>query len=478
MNKKLLSILLSGITYYVAALPGDIPMIEAHVQPLECRIAVTPAMTNQNIAKIKNLVVFGDSLSDNGNLFNFTRGLLPAEKNGYWNGRFSDGCTAVEYLAKMYNWSLQDKAVGGELANLDNAFDYGKPVYLPLQGMESIKSYNSKEDFPKRGVDSIYVVEFGANDVLSLAAHSDVRDNDLHYFNSVVKAYLDKSLNKIKEQIDYIVANGGVYILVTNLPDIGKTPEGSLINTQYGDVANHDGYVGFFGQASKYFNDQIAQIVSAASDKYKNKAVIKPVSLNKFFDEELAKFKANNLNTDGYCFSSLNQSLNSNFPTLINPDVGFIPELDLSKSNNQVLLNFGSNNDSNYAKAQTPDCSGYFFSDHVHPTTQVHADFAKYMQNIVSDLPKSIDVKFSNEAGVVAKACLTDGGITPDVCISGVDVGQVKHLTKLDSNKVSLAVYYWTTSYKEAQNCRINNVIDQTSVHLNGSVFGVSCKNS
>src|ERR1035441_9762115 len=55
------------------------------------------------------VIAYGDSLSDNGNLFAAT-GQPPAP---YWNGRFSNGPVTVEYLANSLHSPLLDFAWGG-----------------------------------------------------------------------------------------------------------------------------------------------------------------------------------------------------------------------------------------------------------------------------------------------------------------------------------------------------------------------------
>ncbi|HDV5785644.1 TPA: hypothetical protein RJD83_002616 [Legionella pneumophila] len=45
---------------------------------------------------MKNIVVFGDGLSDNGNLYAYTNHRRPASP-AYYNGRFSNGPVWVEY---------------------------------------------------------------------------------------------------------------------------------------------------------------------------------------------------------------------------------------------------------------------------------------------------------------------------------------------------------------------------------------------
>lgn len=64
-------------------------------------------------AEWNELVVFGDSLSDNGNFLALTGGQFPAPAFGYATGRFSNGQVAVEYLATGLGLTLHNFAVGG-----------------------------------------------------------------------------------------------------------------------------------------------------------------------------------------------------------------------------------------------------------------------------------------------------------------------------------------------------------------------------
>src|SRR6188472_2981783 len=66
---------------------------------------------------LHNMVVFGDSLSDNGNLYEFMKHQLPQDPP-YFAGRFSNGPVWVEHLVASYfpndpSSHLFDYAFGG-----------------------------------------------------------------------------------------------------------------------------------------------------------------------------------------------------------------------------------------------------------------------------------------------------------------------------------------------------------------------------
>ncbi|ORY38668.1 hypothetical protein BCR33DRAFT_832174 [Rhizoclosmatium globosum] len=74
---------------------------------------------------IKDVVAFGDSLSDNGNFFKY-EGTPPAP---YWQGRFSNGPVWVEQLAKtLNNANLHNYAVAGAVANVTDAYHH--PIWF------------------------------------------------------------------------------------------------------------------------------------------------------------------------------------------------------------------------------------------------------------------------------------------------------------------------------------------------------------
>ncbi|KAI8593842.1 GDSL lipase/esterase [Geranomyces variabilis] len=79
-------------------------------------------------------VVFGDSLSDNGNLWAFTNRSYPPSPP-YYSGRFSNGPTWIELVAEKHGVALADLAWGG--ATSDN--DLSPPAKIPGFTIPSVK---------------------------------------------------------------------------------------------------------------------------------------------------------------------------------------------------------------------------------------------------------------------------------------------------------------------------------------------------
>jgi len=160
-------------------------------------------------ASYSAVIVYGDSLSDNGNLYGAI-GYPPAP---YYNGRFSNGPVAVEQLAGLLNAPLYDFAWGGATTGVGNIVDGGTQTMPGTIGLPGMLAELAAYNVPAALVpNSLFVVWGGAD--------------DFEASGSVSTAVTD---------IDTIVASleaeGATHILVPGLPNLGLTPE------FYGDPA-------------------------------------------------------------------------------------------------------------------------------------------------------------------------------------------------------------------------------------------------
>jgi phospholipase/lecithinase/hemolysin len=157
-----------------------------------------------------SVIVYGDSLSDNGNLYSAT-GSPPSPP--YYKGRFSNGPVAVEQLATQLGVPLYDFAWGGATTGIGNYGDGGTQTSLGSFGLPGMLTELAAYNLSSVNVStSLFVVWGGANDFLT--------------GGSPTKAVAD---------IDFIVSTlqseGAIHILVPNVPDLGLTPD------YYGDTA-------------------------------------------------------------------------------------------------------------------------------------------------------------------------------------------------------------------------------------------------
>lgn len=158
-------------------------------------------------APLHNVVMFGDSLSDNGNLYAFMDHQLP-QSPPYFEGRFSNGPVWIERLVATYFPSdpsahLFNYAFGGAGVLDDNADD----VLFTLK--REVDSYLLTHQ-DKASEDSLFVVWIGSNNYLGMP--SEVEET-----LKMVNAGITSSLKRLADK-------GAKHILVLNLPDLGRSP--------------------------------------------------------------------------------------------------------------------------------------------------------------------------------------------------------------------------------------------------------------
>ena len=154
----------------------------------------------------KNLVIFGDSLSDTGNAYKASGNTFPAPPN--YQGRLSNGLIWADYFApdlQFTDQSIQNYAFLGANTGISNIFNQ---VTVPglLTQIQQFKTLNANS----LGKDGLYVIWAGANDFLSLTT-----DPTQAVTNAVTN---------ISSAIATLAGLGAKEIIVGNLTDLGATP--------------------------------------------------------------------------------------------------------------------------------------------------------------------------------------------------------------------------------------------------------------
>jgi phospholipase/lecithinase/hemolysin len=173
-----------------------------------------------------SVVVFGDSLSDNGNLFAASLGTIPASPP-YFNGRFSNGPVAVEQLAAALGAPLADFAFGGATTGVGNEGDGGSQTALGLFGLPGMEAElaatNAAIKASPLTPTSLFVVWGGADDLLAGGSPA------------VGAADIDAIVAQLQ-------SDGAQHILVPGIPDLGLTPElmGNPAATLFAQQFNSD----------------------------------------------------------------------------------------------------------------------------------------------------------------------------------------------------------------------------------------------
>ncbi|MDX2230429.1 MAG: SGNH/GDSL hydrolase family protein [Leptolyngbyaceae cyanobacterium bins.349] len=164
----------------------------AAVVPLAA-IVTTPS--DAEAFSFTRIYSFGDSLSDTGNSFAATGGLLPPNLLYPSNGRFSNGPVWTEYLAPQLGASLQTLAFGGARTDATNNFP-------PLPGLtQQVNSIRTAE------ADALYVIWAGGNDYLNAQRRDPV-----------------PVVTNLSNAVSALANVGARNIAVGNLPDLGAIP--------------------------------------------------------------------------------------------------------------------------------------------------------------------------------------------------------------------------------------------------------------
>lgn len=149
------------------------------------------------------LYVFGDSLSDTGNTYRATRGLIPPSRLGYFDGRFSNGLNWVDYLAQDLGLNPSPNtnyAFGGATTGNTNTTLSRLPGLQ--QQIDGFTQTNSIAD-----PNGLYIVWAGANDYLG----GGVTDPSV-------------PLTNLSNAVTSLANVGAKNIMVVNLPNLGIIP--------------------------------------------------------------------------------------------------------------------------------------------------------------------------------------------------------------------------------------------------------------
>ncbi len=161
----------------------------------------------------KQIIFFGDSLSDNGNLFRMLKIEPPSPP--YYQGRFSNGHTWAENLDKYYYDKYYIGAVnycyGGATALAHNPSRTQKTMG-PMT-LESELDFYFIHSLMVDKSQILYVFWIGANDYL-------------YDQSSDAETLTTNVVNKISWALTSLINKGATKFLILNLPDMAKSPYG------------------------------------------------------------------------------------------------------------------------------------------------------------------------------------------------------------------------------------------------------------
>lgn len=279
---------------------------------------------------LNKIVVFGDSLSDNGNLYEYMKHQLPMSPP-YYKGRFTNGPVWVEHLAAHYfpqnpDAHLLNYAFGGSGIGVDeDDMDDDDEALLSLD--KEIDSYLLAHH-DKADPQSLFIVWMGSNNYLGLPEESE---------DPVMRA-----TQSLRRSIERLIEKGAKKIMVVNLPDLGRIPA----------AVDFDATELLSNYAQEH-NRVLEKDVALMQEKYPHvRWVLLDVEsiLNRALD-----FPENYgfTNTTGTCYEDATYS--SSNPSIL-------------KMVSKIKRSSGVNQNA---------CDGYLFFDPVHPSGPAHTLLAK-----------------------------------------------------------------------------------------------------
>ncbi len=295
-----------------------------------------------------NVYVFGDSLSDNGNL----NALAPEQTYGE---RFTNGPVAVEIVAGALGLTLTPSyhlaggtsgnnfAIAGAKAVDDDGDESTPDINLPTQ-VNAFLAING-------GVapsDALYIMLIGGNDIRAARAirSAAVFAETAEERQAIRQAANDSLTTAVKSeqtQLLKLIAAGATNILVSNAPDIGAIPETDLIAA--GLLANAQ------TKSQTRKAARLPQVTTKLSSKYNRKLARKLARTEHQTGVDIIEYDL---------FSFLSDQVENA------EDYGYTNTDDACA---YMLTNGGALNSEcdGYVTA-----TGFLFYDEIHPTTQAH----------------------------------------------------------------------------------------------------------
>lgn len=252
-------IVLSPQNIFAAQTPVSISVVNTTVFPTQNQSNLVDPVTSsisQTNATFSKLYIFGDSLSDQGNIFNITKfansldsGIPLVPNSPYFEGRFSNGPLWTDYLSAGLGLPIQ---ISTKLSVLSPSLPISSPLALVngdlrvspfFNGATTTQSVNFAFGGAQTGVTSgltgtfsslipgvLQQVAWFINDHLSINKTAD--PNALYVVFAGGNDYLDssnalqpnQSVSNIALSIAALYSQGARNFLIPNLPDLGITP--------------------------------------------------------------------------------------------------------------------------------------------------------------------------------------------------------------------------------------------------------------
>ncbi len=178
-------------------------------------------------ASFSSLTVFGDSLSDTGNVFLATGGAIPVAP--YFGGRFSDGPVWIDHLAA--GLGLPGGAAPSLLGGSNYAFGGARSdtSSAPVPGLLAQLGGLWLPAHATADATGLYVLVGGGNDMRD--ARTAFKTNSAAD-NGGRQAAAEAAVGNLGMGLQVLAAKGAKNVLISNLPDLGRSIEAAVLGLQ------------------------------------------------------------------------------------------------------------------------------------------------------------------------------------------------------------------------------------------------------
>ena len=175
-------------------------------------LALLVASPAAALTAFDNLIVFGDSLMDAGNILVATSGATPSAASGYYAGRFSNGPVASDVLNQAVEGTLSSPSLLGG----DNYAWGGARAVTDADGIPDLGAQVSAYLAHTGGTvdaNTLYLINIGGNDVRDIL------------FGAPAAARITAVVTSIVTQVNTLTALGAQHFLVAGVGNVGGIPE-------------------------------------------------------------------------------------------------------------------------------------------------------------------------------------------------------------------------------------------------------------
>jgi len=306
-------------------------------------ICISPLYAG-DLEKIHEIVVFGDSLSDTGNLYVAT---MPTEEYPdrvpfpasppYDAGRFSNGLVWVEYLAQAMGGIGEEELTPSNWGGTNYAWGGAETGYgiaarnVPNIG-EQINSFLASNQ-PKDS--QLFIIWAGANDFdpvdenTPLPKPKDIVDNIIEHIRTLALASPDTQLK----------------LMIPNLPSLGQTPRAQCLGSYDHSIPWR--LEALSREFNAILNNKLKKLIKELEESYSIQIILYKLDIFSLFQEMLD-------DPESFELSNVSDTVR------IGTNESGCP-LEVTDPGEDVV----------------DDADGYLFFDAIHPTTIAHEIIAE-----------------------------------------------------------------------------------------------------